>query len=530
MGSTGAPPLKTYLNLLPEDMLRKIWGIAFDTPRTDPNHDSTLISRLSLMSSSSSPFSSFAPEHVNQLTLDVNEEAIGGLDTVLLNSAVVDRSPEFTQHIIRHCGSKFTKLQVYSVLHFTAGEARCFAASVACHCPAVRVLDLAWLQRCRPWRVTVDKLLEMLGGQLDALGVNCQGDPDGYTYNSPSSDDSIQSGGTDISEREFARYAVPRIASACHNLKTFSFSGTNLAVLSPLWDHIGATIEELVLRGESLYPSWHPVIDELEIKCRKLRSISLTGDQFDNEQFAAFLGSYGSQLKEADIGDLETGLCELVVQSCPNIQCSVVETGDDLPRLKSLGSHLRKLVITIENEFDPDLLTAISKDCTEIASITAESDSVVDFIPFMFAGEKRKLTYVKLDCNNVLDPDSLDTMAKMTGELKIMIMNEVPIKTFEEFDMLAEKNPKLEDVDILPTSTFDFSIFAHIRLSDMATGVANSFKDCKKLKSIKIRTEDSLEFVSISRWSVIAKPFLQYSLRGIKVHLFGAPLRPFVVY
>ncbi len=523
--------MNTFLNTLPEDTLRKIWGIAFDTPQDQCEDDEMLISRLSLMTTKTSPFSTFAAEQVDQLTLDMYEDETSGLNTVLLNSAVTEYDSLFAQRIISHCGPKFTKLQVYSVLHYDIVLARSFAASVSQHCPEVRILDLAWVRRCRPWRVTVNKVLEMLGPQLEALGVNCMGDSGDDDFNSASSDDSIQSTDTDVAEREFARFAIPTIASSCRRLKSFSFSGTSMSVLSPLWDHIGASLEELVLTGVSLYPSWYPVIDELETKCRKLTSISLTGDSWDHEKFAGFVSSYGSQLKEADLGELSGGLCELVLQSCPNLSVSIEEFGNDYARLKALGHQLRKLEIMLVNMVEADMISAISKDCTQIEWMKAESDAEVDVIPLLFAGEKRKLTYLELECNNMLDGDSMETMANVTGALETFIMKEFLINKDDEFDVLARQNLKLQTVELVLTQVQENELLDFIRMCDIGSGIAKSFNVENKLQSIKISNADDLDFdAPITRWSAMGKPFLPFSQRGIKVNLFGKELRPYVVY
>lgn len=239
-------------------------------------------------------------------------------------------------------------------------------------------------------------------------------------------------------------------------LKSLHVEGPNLQHLTNVLDSCSGTLLSVTLH--SGYTNWERVISDL-YKCSNLTIVKLKGG-VPGEPYATLLESFGSQLEQAEMNEMDLFLCERVMESCPTMECDLTLDENGFERMLVLGSRVRRLLIRyFGNSNDNIIMKLVAERCASITEISCgmrHADGGGQLLNYLFAKEKRNLESIDLLLAGVrFSDDAMNSMLSSEGKLRKLTLNLNLLRDTSEIRQLLAVNRKLEEVKLVKVVEID---------------------------------------------------------------------------
>jgi len=366
-----------YFSVIPTDALNTIWKLC-DAP-----------TRYGLLLKVFGIHQGNASDLVDQIMVYNGINMIHNDGTIAVNSSDIDIT---FRKILEKFGSSITRLELR--FRITDGNFL-FFERIRIWCPNIRSLYLPLIL----WDVRIEGFLAQIGANLEVLELES-----GY--------------------ESATKEVVPKIAANCANLKTFCFTGKGIRYLNRLYESIGdKKLVQVSLRSKfECQHAWEACLGSIKVNCRQLNSLALSGPNMCGRDVSDLLISYGGQLKEAVVSQIDVHGALDVATACGNLRrCIIIEKDADFRRVKAFGSALAELFLHLDMDSNTAELAGVSAGCPDLERLVIECKEHISYVPYIFGDERKKARLKVLELNlEILRVEDLDMIAESTGNLLSM--------------------------------------------------------------------------------------------------------------
>lgn len=480
--TTSTTTRSTFFTQIPDDVLYRLW------------HECDFRTRFyQLKGRSKGIFHRVLPHLIDRLFINSDLDGVHLEGTYSVNYI---RGVKSCEMILSEYGHLFNSLELRFVSN--VGKAQ-LLRTIAQYCTSLTSLFV----RLDVWDGHVRDLVRRFGTELEEIEV-------------------------ESFDRTHTHDAALHIAVACPNLRSFTFSGSGIRFIEPIWRFAGPRLEYLAVRARFASPEeWSATLSSVRSYCTELSRIVLSGLGLNGIQVAQLLASYGKQLREFMVSKLDVNHTYEIVNKCTNLErCVLIELDDRFRRMAVLNHVLSELFIYIASEFDYNALLNASEKCKNITKLVVECHEPVRYIPALFVGSKNSIHTLELDVD-VFRKEDMITIAKNTGNLTSVSIDGASINQGDEetlFEKLALCNPNLQYVSF--TMAIDGFTFQDAMQDDthklFASGIAKAFRCCKQLKSIEVSNRRLSAPFPERLCEHLRSCFEWYYRRRVRVYIYGA--------
>ena len=276
------------------------------------------------------------------------------------------------------------------------------------------------------------------------------------------------------------------IISTCLNLRHLSLYSSTPSSLDELWISLGATLERLDIHVEP--SNWTAFCTGLLEHCRNIRYLKIHVDDCIVSQvaYSNLLRSYGEQLIDASLDNLNALNLLQIARSCPNLRCQLNINPSQFSRVLALSGCIEKLCVKAEHgEMDRFCFLRGVEKCTQMTNLAICSDNRLltrfDKGPVTLPrSATHHLEVVHLnglcafDCNALFDNCSM--LKKVTITTKIEQLNA------DLFAKLARNNSNLQELYLESWSDDEQEFSASLSFDVVLARIVNELKFACNLK------------------------------------------------
>lgn len=485
----GGNKTKSFFSVIPIDALNTVWKLCDGQTRYE------------LLLEVFGSFQNDVSELIDQIMVYDGNNMIHNDGTIAINGC--DTGDAF-RNMLEKFGSSILRLE----LRFCSPDMKfLFLGRIRTNCPNIRSLFLP----LKLWDIEIVGLLSHLGRKLEVLEI-------------------------ESSYESRTKQVVPDLAANCTNLKTFCFTGKGIEHLDRLWVTLGnERLEQVSLRSkfESQY-AWEACLDSIKANCRKLNSLALSGPFMGGKKVSGLLISYGEQLKEAVVSEIDVLGALDAAKACSNLRrCIIIEKDAEFRRVKAFGPALQELFLYLDLDSNVSELAQASLGCPDLERLVIECREPVRYVPCLFGSGCKKDRLKVLEMNvEILRGEDMNLIGQSTGNLLSMSIDAVKFEesshTENIFKEFALRNPDLLrlSVSIATDGTGTHRDVEHEQYIRFASGIADAFRPCRSLESIQISSLKSNLSSPVAPGQDLWRKFSVFHHRRVFVSLFGNRISP----